>query len=292
MDVARAFLAASLGTAALFAQAPAPRLEFEVASVKPSAPGEPDRASVGLRIDGAQVHVAALPLSECIRIAFRVRGHQLSGPDWIHSTRFDIDAKLPAGAKSDQVPDMLRALLEDRFQMKTHREERSYPVYALTAAAGGVKLKESPPDPDTAPGSGPAVNVAAQGSVNGVYISIGRGGYFSLLPERLEARKMPMRLLADTLERFTDRPVIDGTGLTGTYDLDAPLTPEDYRVLLIQSAVNNGVTLPPEALRVLQGGSSETLSGVIRVTGLKLESRKAPMDTVVVDSILKTPSAN
>ena len=264
-----------------------------MASVKPSAFTAPGQAQLGMRIDGAQVHVAALPMSEYIRIAFDVRSHQVSGPPWISSDRFDIDAKLPAGATSAQVPAMLRALLEDRFRLKTHREERSYDVYSLTTAGAAVKLKEDPLDPETAAGpGGRALNVTAQGSAAGVYIDIGRGAYFSLLPDHMEAHKISMHALVVALERFLDRPVVDATALTGTYDLDVPLTREEYRALLVQSAVNHGVTLPPESLRALQAGGGESLSGAMRAAGLKLESRKAPLDTVVVDSILKTPSDN
>jgi uncharacterized protein (TIGR03435 family) len=293
MNVRRVLLAISFMPAALFAQAPAPRLEFEVASIKPSAPAAQGEANVGLRIDGAQVHVASLPLSEYVRIAFQVRGHQVSGPAWISTTRFDVDAKLPPGTSRDQVPDMLRALLEDRFHMKTHREERSYDVYAVSVGTGTVKLKQAKVDPETASGpGGPALNVAVQGSASGVHIDMGRGAYFSLLPDRLEVRKLSMSSLAGLFERFMDRPVIDATGLTGTYDFDAPLTPEDYRALLIQTALNNGVTLPPQAMSLLRGGSNESLSGAMRAAGLKLESRKAPLDTVVVDSVLQSPSEN
>ncbi len=293
MNIRRVFLAISLVPAALLAQASAPRLEFEVASVKPSAPTAQGQANLGMRIDGAQVHVAALPMSEYIRIAYEVRSHQVAGPEWISSDRFDVDAKLPAGATSTQVPAMLRALLEDRFRLKTHREERSYQVYSLATTGAGAKLKEDPLGPEIAPGpGGPALNVAAQGSAAGVNIDLGHGAYFSLLPEHMEARRISMHQLAVALERFLDRPVIEATGLTSTYDFDVPLTPEEYRALLIQSAVNHGVTLPPAALRALQAGGSESLSGAMRPAGLKLESSKAPLDTVVVDSILKTPSDN
>ena len=80
------------------------------------------------------------------------------------------------------------------------------------------------------------------------------------------------------------------TGLEGTYDLNLEFTPEDYRVLLIRSAVYAGVTLPPEALMFLQGASDESIFKGLQTVGLKLEQRKAPLEVLLIDSMTKTPS--
>ena len=101
-----------------------------------------------------------------------------------------------------------------------------------------------------------------------------------------------MAALADSLARFVERPVVDMTGLKGTYDLTLEFTPEEYRVLLIRSALAAGVTLPPEAMRLLEGASDESLFKGLQAMGLKLESRKAPLEVLVIDSISKTPVAN
>src|SRR5215469_4747431 len=118
--------------------------EFEVASVKPSK-GAVDRVNVGVHIDGAQVHISDYSLQDYIRTAYRVRLYQVVGPDSL-ADRFNVDAKLPEGAARDKVPEMLEALLASRFAMKVHRENRDFPVYALTVASGGVKLKEAGDD--------------------------------------------------------------------------------------------------------------------------------------------------
>ena len=89
----------------------------------------------------------SLSLDNLIAIAYRVKRYQISGPDWMASERFDIAAKLPAGAAEKEIPEMLQALLEDRFQMKMHRESRELPVYALVVGKGGPKMQESPADP-------------------------------------------------------------------------------------------------------------------------------------------------
>lgn len=145
-------------------QTPPARPEFEVASIKPSASAGVDRVRVGVHIDGSQVSVAALSLKEYIAIAYRVKNYQVFGPDWISSERFDITAKLPTGGAAKDVPAMLQALLEDRFQMKMHRETKDFPVYAMIIGRDGVKMQESAPDSSNdsqsaGPGSG-GVNVA------------------------------------------------------------------------------------------------------------------------------------
>jgi uncharacterized protein (TIGR03435 family) len=101
-----------------------------------------------------------------------------------------------------------------------------------------------------------------------------------------------MASFVDTLGRFLDRPVVDATGLTGNYDFELAFTPEDYRAMQIRSAIAAGVVLPPEALRLLEGGSGDSLFSAIQTIGLKLESRKAPLEVLVVDSVRKTPTEN
>ena len=101
-----------------------------------------------------------------------------------------------------------------------------------------------------------------------------------------------MAQLADSFGRFVERPVVDMTELKGTYDLTLEFTPEDYRALLIRMALSAGVNLPPEALRLLEGASDESLFKGLQTVGLKLESRKAPLEVLVIDSATKTPIEN
>ncbi len=272
------------------------RPEFEVASIKPSTAGPAVGAGqvhVGVQIDGAQVHCTYLSLKDYIRIAYQVKDYQISGPDWMASERFDIHAKLPAGGR-EQFRDMLQALLEQRFQMKMHRASKEFPVYAVVVAKGGLKLKESPldPEPDGAEGGKGAVNVSATGGRGGTTVTFGRGAYFTLADNKFEARKLSMEALADSVGRFVERPVVDMTELKGTYDLTLEFTPEDYRVLLIRMALSAGVNLPPEAMKLLEGASDEALFKGLQQLGLKLDSRKAPLEVLVVDSATKTPTEN
>src|SRR5438270_7214723 len=116
----------ALLAAAAFGQTPA-RAEFEVASIRQSPPITAE-VKVGVHIDGAQVSVTYFSLKDLIQTAYKLKNYQVVAPDWVASERFDIAAKLPAGANRDQVPDMLQSLLEDRFKMKVHRDSKEFPV--------------------------------------------------------------------------------------------------------------------------------------------------------------------
>jgi len=285
----------AIASVALFAQAPPARPEFEVASIKPSADFEPRHVRVGLHVDGSLVSGASLSLANLIGLAYRLKNYQISGPEWMASQRFDINAKLPAGGSAKQVPEMLQALLEDRFQMKTHRESRQLPVYALVIGKEGSKLQEAAPDSVKAQSNGanpPAVNVSATGSRAGISINYGNGSYFTFADDRLEGHKLTAPAMADVLSRFSDRPVVDMTGLQGTYDFVLELSPEDYRAMLIRSAVAGGIELSPRALLLAQAASGDSLAGALEKLGLRLESRKAPVEVLVIDEVRKTPSEN
>lgn len=279
-----------------FGQTAPTRPEFEVASIKPSASAGVDRVRVGVHIDGSQVSVASLSLKEYIAIAYRVKNYQISGPDWISSERFDIAAKLPTGGAAKDVPAMLQALIEDRFQMKMHRESKDFPVYAMVIGKDGVKMQESAPDSandsqSAGPGGG-GVNVAAAGERRGVSINYGHGSYFTFADDKLEGKKLTAPAIADVLARFMDRPVVNRTNLKGEYDFLLQLSHEDYRAMLIRSAIGAGVALPPRDLQLAAAASNDSLFSAMEKLGLKLESSKAPLEVLVVDHIEKMPTEN
>ncbi|HEY4362083.1 MAG TPA: TIGR03435 family protein [Bryobacteraceae bacterium] len=307
MNTPQISLIAILTAAAAFAQAPAtapapdssaaPRVEFEVASVRPSAPisSPADVARIGVHIDGQRVNLALLAMTDLIQSAYNVKLHQISGPDWMKGERYDINAKLPAGANEKQIQPMIRSLLEDRFGLKLHRETRDFPVYALTVAKTGLKMKESVPDPPAADGEKPkSFDVTAASSNNGTTINYGNGSYmsFDMNNSTFEAKKMPASALPDTLARFLDKPVVDMTGLTGNYDFTLKFAQDDFRAMMIRSAIAAGAVLPPEALKLLEASNGDSLPNALETLGLKLESRKAPIEVLVIDHIEKTPSDN
>ena len=289
MTAIRIFLPLVAISAAAFGQTAPARVEFEVASVKPAPQNNQNQVKAGVHIDGAQVHVSHLSLKDFIRVAYRVKEFQVLGPEWLSGARYDVDATLPAGSRG-QVPEMLQSLLADRFQLKVHRDTKELPVYALIVGPGGPKMKESPPEEGGA--TPKAVEVTANGGPGGVSMNLQNGGYFNFGDNKIEARKMDMTTFADTFSRFLDKPLVDMTKLTATYDFTVTLTPEDYRAILIRSALNAGVTLPPEAMKLLEGNTADSLYSGLRALGLKIDARKAPLEVVVVDNVLKTPTEN
>jgi len=276
----------------------APPAQFEVASIRPSAPGTFGQVGLGLHIDGSQVSIRQFALKDSIAIAFNLKQYQVTGPDWLATEKFDIVAKLPDGAPRDQVRAMLQALLLDRFQMKTHHETKDFSVYAVVVAKSGLKMKEVPADPvvDAPDGQKPAdrgtVNVSVSGGRGGVVANYGNGSYFTLGDNRIDAKKMQMNYVADMLARFEDRPVVDMTELKGKYDFTLTFSEEDYHAMMIRAALSSGVALPPEAIQAMERASGDSLFSALQAVGLKLESRKAPLDILVIDHVEKTPTEN
>ncbi len=282
---------------------------FEVASVKPAQPI--DRAAVmagklhiGMSVDGARVDIGNLSLRDLLTRAYRVEGYQISGPDWLGSERFDILAKLPDGAKPDQVPEMLQALLVERFKLAVHRETKEHSVYGLVVGKGGPKLKaaEAPAAPEA--GGSPQVNIShdAQGvTVSGVGrlgagpTRFSRGANGGL---RLETTRISMPHFADLLSRFVDKPVVDATGIKGDYDIALEVSPEEIRRL----ATAAGMMMPGPRMRGGEGGMAgpaeasdpggSSVFAAVEQLGLKLEPRKEQLTTIVIDHIEKTPTEN
>jgi uncharacterized protein (TIGR03435 family) len=283
-----------LAAVALLGQTPAVRPEFEVASIKPSAPDEFERGGAGTHIDGSEVSFKFRSLGNYIASAYRVKNYQISGPDWIASERFDITAKLPAGATPRDITGMLQTLLEDRFQLKLHRENREVPVYAMVIEKGGLKMQESPPDsPSPAKDdSRKGFNSSSFPRPGGVTVDLGNGGYYTFANNKLEGRKMKVSSMVNVLSAFMNRPVVDMTDLKGNYDFLLELSPEDFTAMGIRSAIAAGIPLPPQAIQLAEAASGDSLTNALQKLGLKLESRKAPLEVLVIDHAEKTPSDN
>ena len=209
----------------------------------------------------------------------------------MNSERFDIDAKLPDGSTPAQIPDMLRALLSERFAMKQHHQQKDMPMYALTVGKSPLRLKESPRDPDATPRNEALVNVTVAVGAAGTSVDLGQGSAYTLGGGKFEGKRMTAELIASTFERYCDRPVVNMTGLTGTYDFAFEVSSEDSQVLGIRAAVNAGVRLPPQAMSLLDGGGNPLIVA-IEPLGLKLDARRAPVDVLVVDEARRTPIEN
>jgi uncharacterized protein (TIGR03435 family) len=264
--------------------------QFEVASIRPTAEAtNPMSAAVGLRITGTQMRISGLSLRDYVGMAYSLDPPQVIAPEWTTQERFDIAANLPAGSTREQIPQMLQALLADRFQLKVHTETREFPIYALAVGKDGLKITGTPVDPNAAPPA--AIEAGGGGSNAGVVINLG-GGSFTLAGNRLEVRQLTLANLAIALSRFAERKTVDATGITDRFDFGLDLSPEDYQFAMMRVAVNNGIVLPPQARRYLDTAPSNVLGQYLARVGLELQERRAPLDVVVVDSAARAPIEN
>ena len=188
----------------VFGQSPVTQLKFEVASVKPSAPDA--RGMFNRNLPGGGLRISGATLQNLTSIAYDVCTFQISGgPKWIDTGRFDIDARLttssaappsnPGLTREDlrKASEGLRSLLADRFLMTFHRETREQSLFALVVAKRGPKLQEST-------GTDSFIRTLGRGSIKGQAVGL--------------------RLLVLNLMNELGRPVIDKTGLTGTYTFE------------------------------------------------------------------------
>jgi uncharacterized protein (TIGR03435 family) len=260
---------------------------FEVASIRPSPDGLP-KTPAGVELTPGRFRASFLSLKDYVAVANTLPLHQVSAPDWAASTRFDIIATFPDGAKPEQFPRLLQSLLVGRFGLRSHRESRETPVYALEVAAGGLTLR---PAPEDAP-KDESFTVASSGGPTGVAADLGGGSSLAFGNGRFDAKKVTMTVFAETLSRFVDRPVLNLTGLEGRFDVGFDVPQEEIVPMLIRSAVNAGIPMPPQALSRLDGASIVSVQDGLRPMGLSLKPRLAPLEILVVDDIRRTPIEN
>ena len=132
--------------------AAAAKLEFDVASVRPSAPLDMQKMAadmqagkmprMGAHVDGLLAEYNYMSLKDLVAAAYKVKDYQITCPDWMGTARFDISARMPEGSSKDDAPKMLQALLADRFKLVIHRETQDHPVLALVVGKDGPKLKD------------------------------------------------------------------------------------------------------------------------------------------------------
>lgn len=261
---------------------------FEVASIRATDPGTVGN-TVGLRVTGSQVRYGGLSLKDYIGLAYDMSPQQVFAPDWAASQRFEIAATLPPGATREQVPEMLRALLAERFQLRVRKETRELPVYALTVSRGGLNIKGTPVDPNEPPPA--ATETTGAAANNAITIGIGAGS-LTFGSNKFEIRRLTMADLAAGLTRFLERKTIDLTGSTDRFDFTMELEPRDASFVSIRAAVTNGFPVATDALRFLEGAPSNVLGPYIAETGLVLEERRALLEVVIMESASKEPTLN
>jgi bla regulator protein blaR1 len=286
-------------------QAPS-KPSFEVASVKPSA-GAGNFMGIG-RAPGGRFTANNVPLRFLIQNAYRVRDFQvIGGPSWMASERWDIEAKAGEGSipattgppdpnVADPMSIRLQSLLEDRFQMKLHRETRELPIYILTIAKDGLKIKSveapprpvpgqappgaRPPLPPPTPGGGPPANFTPP------------PGSIMIGPGSLLGSAMTMTQLVNSIAGLVGRTVVDKTDLNGYFDVRLQFAPES-------ASGGFGPVGPPPAggppITGPVGASDPTgpsiFTAVQEQLGLRLESARGPVEVLVIHSVQK-PTEN
>jgi uncharacterized protein (TIGR03435 family) len=228
---------------------PAPaRRQFVVASIRKNNSGPP-RVVVDpfAFLPGGRFIATNVTLTDIIVMAYQTRRIQMrGGPDWIDSDRFNIAAKADEGEgefKREQLVALVQALLEDRFKLALHRETEERTVYALLPGKTPPKIQ-------------PAKEGEQKAMMRG-----NRG--------EMRFQGMPLGGLVNTLANILHMPVVDGTGMTGSYDFTL-----DPRQLSVRTQPVTADLWPDLVLAAVQ----EQL-------GFKLEKRKAPLEITVIDRV-------
>ena len=311
--------------------AAAARPEFEVSSVKqrpPDAAGGAGTRGVGrgcpqsFKMDRGRVDIECATLTTLIAYAFRFPPDRITGPDWMMSlgqARFDVAAKLPQGALENQVPEMLQALLADRFKLAIHRGTAEHAIYALVVAKGGLKVKEAAPeagvpvpaaaaDRDAPPSKiellgGVETHTTVIPNADGTYTTAMSNPHVGTvretegpqLTQRWEAANITFEGLAELLDRVTplESPVVDRTGLKGRYQLVLEVSMKDLLGARPPGPNAGGDPAAMENARMdMEEAVLKGFNDGLRKLGLQLERRKGPVETLVVDHVEKTPTGN
>jgi uncharacterized protein (TIGR03435 family) len=219
--------------------------------------------------------------------AYDVKNYQVNGPAWLDSERYDVVAKVPAGATKEQVNVMWQNLLAERFGVKLHREPKEFQVEELVIARGGSKLKETDWDPAAPLPPGPPQSKNGELSSPGMVTAI----MFSANGPnaRTVARAQPLSKLTEMMTNQIRRPVLDKTGLNGKYDFKL-----EYTIDLSGFPLPPGASGPPPAAPA--AGASDPgpdlAAAVQQQLGLRLMPSKANLDVLVIDKAEKVPTDN
>jgi uncharacterized protein (TIGR03435 family) len=249
--VIRAIVSLSLCAAGVVCGEAAVQQQFEVASVKPSK-ADP-RSSSGIRTGHGRIDAGNVTLQRCIMGAYGVGPHQIvGGPDWLNSDTFAISAKAETADSGDaELMVMLQGLLAERFKLGLHRENRVMPAFMLEVDKNGPKLEK-------AAGTG-------QSETNTSTSNSGAA---------INARYIDMDAFARVLARKTELPVVNRTGLEGSFHLKLSWTPESARPA--ENGGTDGISL---------------FTAIQEQLGLRLRKERTPVEVLVVDRAEK-PSEN
>jgi uncharacterized protein (TIGR03435 family) len=250
-------LAAFILSSAAMAQAPAPALTFDVASIHPTKPGTLNGYIKGL--PGGHGYTAVnITVKVMISLMYKVPMRQIQGgPGWLNEDRYDVEARVDGAYSLDDLHTMYQNLLADRFHLKLHREVHEGNVYALTVDPSGLKMK-----PNT---SAQDYEIPMQGP-----------------PDHTVGKRVPMNYLCWYISQALQndaRPCVDLTGLHGNYDFNLSFMP-----LLPPGA--SADSLPPEYKDL-----PDIFTALKEQLGLRLTPQKGPVEDLIIDHIDK-PTEN
>jgi uncharacterized protein (TIGR03435 family) len=260
-----------------------PRITFDVASIKPY---HGEGGLFKIRAERGMFAAEGVTVKFLVQFAYRVNDSQILGsPAWINSEHYEIEAKrddssadgqrkLSEDEDAQRLRLMIQSLLADRFKLTLRRETKELPIYVLVVAKNGSKLHASAPAEEENIPLGPPTPDGPQ--VNHTFRMSGRGE-LSVLAENLDR-------FADLLSHQLGRPVENHTGLTGNFDFKLKWTPDEGR-----GQMPGGQ--PPEAAPPSEANGPSLFTALQEQLGLKLESQKGPVETIVIDHV-ERPSEN
>jgi uncharacterized protein (TIGR03435 family) len=276
---------------------------FEVASIKEALPlwiehVQAGAFHVGVTINASHADYGFMSLADLIAYAYRVKQYQLSGPGWMNETRWDILAKIPAGQSPDRAPEMMQNLLAERFKLAIHRETREQGVYELVVGNGKLKIQEAAAEEEAPatpqPGDAGLNNVRMNNEGGHMTLSGGATGTVRVSPGptgiQLQMVKITMAAFADMLMQFTDRPIVNATELKGNYQVTLDL-PGDL-MMGVPAAQKLTAFLGLGSFGAASDTSRAAIFQAVKDLGLELKSGKASVETIIVDHLEKTPTAN
>jgi uncharacterized protein (TIGR03435 family) len=241
------------------------KLEFEVATIKPSDPNGRGKG-IGINRSG-MVTTTNMTLADLIKFGYDLHPNQVVGaPAWFDSDKFDVTGK-PATAGMPtvkQMQTMLQKLIVDRFSLKYHSEKKELPVYAISVAKGGAKIAKE----ENAPVPVPSFGGAPQRGFN--------------------LRNATMAEFATIMQAtFMDLPVVDQTGFGDTrYSFVVKFTPDPAML-----AVAGAPPIQAQAAAPDLDAPPDLAIAMEQQLGLRLQRTKAPVDVMVIDKVEK-PSPN
>jgi uncharacterized protein (TIGR03435 family) len=275
-------------------------VRFEVATVKPA---RVDHAEPSLRSSPRRLAWTNVSLRELIKRAYDLPDYQVNGPSWIADQRYDVAANIPQPRTPERLQLMLQHLLRERFGLRVHRQSQLIPGYRLTVAKGGLKLKpaQSAPKLIAPPKEAPAADTGSHPPRMLTSLRVDSAG-FPILPEgvtngldfetgksRWAVRAAPIKALLDVVRAETNLPVLDSTGLDGTYDIRLEWVTQKR-----PSISPDMLERRPELAKMLQGerDGESFVAALKRQLGLDLRAEKIPSVVLVVDHAAKVPVAN